>query len=123
MANKNKKEVLVTFLSELEKEALGQFYSNAVMREAVKKVLLFDIYNNGVLKKGESPDPTRNFSLQLAFLNRNPESGVAVANEQLGADLRAVTEGLCLVENAWAQISGFLPEGKKEEKPKGNRAV
>jgi len=91
------------YLSDIEKEAIVTFYGNAVMREAVKKVLLFDVYNNGVLKPGEEAMPTRNFMLGLYFNNQGQE----VSNEALGAELRAAAEGISTVENAFNKMKSI----------------
>lgn len=118
-----KKEMLALFLSDSEKAELKAFINNKPMANAIKKVLLFDIYNNGTLKAGENPDPTRNFALQFAFMTRDPNSGIRATDAELGADLRAVVEGVCLVENAYGQLAAYKEEDAKPEKKTGNKAI
>jgi hypothetical protein len=111
----NSKEAVQEFLSDNEKVLLGVFYKNVELREAVKKVLLFGLYNNGTLKKGKSADPLRNAAFNLVA-HRGDYS-----NEQIGSDLRALWEGVNALESAFALISGFVPE-PPPAKPTGNRA-
>lgn len=85
------------YLSDIEKAELNKFATNKVMFEAVKKVLLAGIYQNGVLKAGEKAEPLKNFALGLAF---KP----GISNEMLGADLRACAEGINTVELGFKKI-------------------
>ena len=79
------------------------------MREAVKKVLLAAVYHNGSLKEGVSADPTRNACFSLVA------QAPGISNEQLGADLRAMWEGVKIVENAFNKMTEYK---KVESKPK-----
>lgn len=97
------------FLSDIEHERIVSFYNDAVMREAVRKVILAGVYNNGVLKPGEPADPTKNFALSLAFAKGD------YSNEDLGADLRAVAEGIRAVEQGFNELSKYVA-GKNEAK-------
>lgn len=92
------------FLSDQEKDLLKSFYKNETMREAVKKVILFGLYNNGVLKPGDKSDALRNAAFNLVS-NRGENT-----NEQIGADLRAMWEGVNALENAYDLIASFIPE-------------
>jgi hypothetical protein len=99
------------FLNEVERAAVQAFFENEGMRESVKKVLLAALYENGTLKAGIKSDFTRNLALSLVANNRE------VTNEQLGADLRAMWEGIRLVENAFNKMSEFKKVETKESKP------
>lgn len=88
------------YLNDIEKEQIEAFYKNEVMREAVKKVLLAGIYQNGTLKAGEKAEPNKNFALYLA-------SQPGIANEVLGADLKAAAEGIRVVETAFKELGTF----------------
>jgi len=102
------KEYTDSFLNETEKELLSLFYENEIMREAVKKVLLAGIYQNGTLKPGEPAKPVYNAAFSLVA-NRDAN------NEQIGADLRAMWEGVRVVENAFNSLSEYKKEAPKPE--------
>lgn len=91
------KDFIDTLLDDAEKAKLQQLADDPVMQRAARKVLLAGIYHNGTLAAGQEPDSTRNFALQLAATTDK-------SNEQLGADLRAVTEGIIRIEQGFAAI-------------------
>lgn len=101
----NTKDSLDLFLSDVEKELIGSFVENQELREAVRKVLLFGVYNNGTLKKGKKPDPTLNFALGLVS---NAEE-LHLDNEKLGAQLRACWEAIKFIELAWSNLEKYKP--------------
>ena len=102
------------FLSEIEKQKLIQFNGDEVMRETVKKVLLYGLYNNGVIRKNIPADALRNGAFGLVA------SGREYSNDELGADLRALWQGVNALEMAFNEISNYLPQNKVE--PKKNSA-
>ncbi len=109
-----------SFLSPSEKAAVEKFASDEVMFEAVKKVVLADVYYRGTLRKVVPAEPITNFALSLA-INRTGKT----TNEQLGEDLAAVTEGCRLVETGFKRAKGLAPvqeEGKSSEKKTPNPA-
>lgn len=92
------------YLNELEQQAIVRFNSDTIMSNAVKKVLLDVIYNQGILSKGEKPNVLKNFALMKV-------SQREVNNEELGADLRAIWEGCNLLENGFNQLAQIkMPE-------------
>ncbi len=103
------------YLNDVEKAAVEQFYNFETMREAVKKVILASVYENGTLKEGVEAIPTRNAAFSL--VSAKPET----PNEQLGADLRAMWEGVRLVENAFNHLATYKTK-VEPEKPKVNKA-
>jgi hypothetical protein len=111
----NNKDYIDGFLDDQEREYLRQFYENEVMREALRKVLLAGIYQNGTLRKGKAGNPLFNGAFGLVS-NKGEFS-----NEQLGADIRAAWEGVSALENAFNQISKYVPE-KEPERPTKNPA-
>ena len=88
-------------LDEQEETQLQAFYDNEPMREAVKKVLLMFLYNNGVPKKGDKHDPTVNY----AFIKVANDS--SVEDEVVGRHLKVLWEAICLVETAFSNIATF----------------
>lgn len=87
-------------LTDLQVAKIEAFCADKDMYEAVKKVLLQHIYSQGVLVKGEKHNPLKNraFSLvQLATSNPIPD-------EQLGAHLRGIWEGVNALESGYAEL-------------------
>ncbi len=82
------------------------------MREAVRKVLLAGIYNQGVLKPGYPAEVASNFALALVFNNAKGE----ISNELLGQDLKASAMGIRLVDTAFKRMAGMLPEDSEKKK-------
>lgn len=105
------KDLLDHVLSDVEKDLLITFMAKPVLVEAVKKVVLASVYFNGTLRKDEPADPARNAALSLAF-----NSLAAVSNENLGADIRALTEGVRLVETGFSKLDKFKSEAPKPVK-------
>lgn len=103
------------YLTDLETDKLIAFNKDEVMKEAVKKVLLEEVYYKGTLKAGEPANPLRNYTLALVS-----KKGQAT-NEQVGADLRATWEGINMVESGFQALSRFkdkeIPSPYVEENP------
>lgn len=99
-------------LSDIEKAELTKFANNPVLVNAFKKVLLFGVYYNGILKPDEAPDPTRNFALSNVFT----EVGNAMSNEKIGENLRAKAEGVLLIQGGFDQIESYKTEAKTDKK-------
>ena len=93
----------LTYLNDIEKDALYSFNQNETMVRAVKKVLLAGIYENGILRQGDKAEPLKNFALALAFKTE-------ISNEQVGADLRASAAGIRSVELAFNKIAEIQPK-------------
>lgn len=102
-------------LSDTEKLAIQMFVDNEVQVRAVKKILLFGIYNNGTLKKDLTPDPLQNFAFRLV------SRGMNLTNEVLGQQNRAEWEGINALENAFNELLQFKKNDERSE-PKGNPA-
>lgn len=106
---RTKKELIDTILDDQEKLALQMFIDNDIQREAVRKVLLFGVYQSGTLKKGKEANPLNNF--MLAYVSNAAE--LHLKNEEIGEYARAAWEGIQLVENAFEAINAYR---KLEEK-------
>lgn len=98
-------------LNEIEKDKIIAFTEDKIMFEAVRKHLLSGLYNTGVIQPGKPADARTNWAFQLVW-DRSPQS-MPRSNEELGADLRAMTRGIQLVEGAWEELTKF----KKDELP------
>ena len=94
-------EFINSFLSDVEKSALQAVADNALVVNALKKVILADVYFKGTLRAGIAPDATRNSAFALAFAK--PDA----SNESLGADVRAQSEGVRLVESGFSRLDKF----------------
>ncbi len=103
-----------SFLSEVEQEAIRKVADSKVTFEALKKCVLADVYYKGTLRKDVPSDPTRNAALAFAF------SGQATSNEQIGEDVRALAEGVRLVEGGFSRVEKFKSQGRPVEKPRKN---
>ncbi len=88
------------YLSDEEKELVVAFTKNNKMSEAVRKVLLAGIYDNGTLKPEERAQPTRNFALKLFFSHQ----GETISDEALGQDLRGCAMGITMLESAFNKM-------------------
>jgi hypothetical protein len=104
------------FLSDIEHQKLVKFNSDPIMKEAVRKILLKGIYENGTIRAGAIADPLKNFALALAF---NPN----MPNEILGQHLKAAAEGINAVENAFQKISMYRDEVVDQPGEDINRAL
>lgn len=87
-------------LNEREQVEIQKIIESPVLKEALRKILLFGIYYNGTLKAGENPDPLINF-----YLNR--ANNMDISDEQLGHDARVSAEAIFLLEDGFKQIDKF----------------
>src|SRR3990167_10165736 len=101
-------DLLDRMLSDIEKEKLRQFVEDEVQLEAVKKVLLFNIYNNGVLKAGQPAEPLRNFALSIFDQMR-----AGVDDDKLGRTLRGMCEGIYYLETGLKDIQGIIERARQ----------
>lgn len=103
----------MNIITEVEEVEIRKFINNKIAYNAIKKVLLSPVYDEGVLKpKEEVGDPLKNFALNRASnaIQTNP----GITNEMLGEDIRANAQACRLVELGFQQ----LEEYKDVEKPK-----
>jgi len=80
------------YLNEIEKAEVQKFIDNPTLYQAVKKVLLAEVYYNGTLHPGEVPVTTKNFALGKAFDSK-------ANNEEIGQHFRGVVDAISLLEN------------------------
>lgn len=105
------------FLTQNELDRVKRF-ANSDTFNAVKKVLLHAIYNQGVIKKGEEIQD-RNFiyGLYMDDMGRVFQK----SSEDLGKEVKAIIEGVSFLENGLKAIKSLAEEPKKVE-PKPNEA-
>ncbi len=103
------------YLSDIEKDKIINFNSDEVLVNAVRKVLLASIYDNGTLRKDLAPEPLKNGALGLAFLAISGKG--VVTNDDLGADIRGLAQGISLLENGLNQLSKIKKEEALIESP------
>jgi len=108
------------YLTELEAVEIEKFNNNPVLADAIKKVLLDAVYNQGVIKKGKKHNSLHNAFIALSF--QTVQGGV-ISNERLGEDLRAMTQGLNFVEAGFKELSKIKTEERSEEKEEVNPAI
>jgi hypothetical protein len=107
------KEYLDQFLTETEQAKISQFWMDEIMREAIRKILLFSLYNCGVISKGKVHRSHVNFAL-IGAEDKN------LSDEKLGKEIKIRWAGVQLLATAFNDISKY----KLEEIPKlkGNPA-
>ncbi len=96
------------YLNEAEKTLIEGFVANRPMLEAVKKVLLSGIYNDGVMKPGEKADPLKNFILGRM-------SSPLMANAPMlekGLEVSGIIHGISMIDSGINELEKF----KKVEK-------
>lgn len=108
------------FLSDIEKEKIANFNADPVLVNAVRKVLLESIYNNGTLRADVKPEPLRNAALSLALLAMSGKG--VVTNADLGEDLRGLAQGVNLLEQGLAQLAKIKNKEDSGEEP-GNPGI
>ncbi len=102
-------------LSDHEKQSIEAFCNNKVMYNAVKKVILSGIYEQGTLKEDEEPNPDENAAFHLASLSiKNP-----IPDEILGQHIRGMWAGVNALVNAFDKLQSFkqVKKGKPEKNP------
>ena len=108
-------DILLDVLDEHEETYLQQFYENKKMREAVKKVLLMFLYNNGVPKKSKAHDPTVNYAFTCVA------NDLKISDEDAGKHLKILWEAICLIETAFSNMARFQ-KGEESKGRGGNQA-
>jgi len=104
----------MSFLNEQEIQELTKLAENDVALNAFKKVLLSPLYQEGVLKKGESVgDPAKNFALIKAL--HAIQTNDNITDEKLGQQVRADAQAMRYIELSFQEINKF----KNKEETKG----
>jgi hypothetical protein len=96
-------------LDEIERDKVIAFYQDTTMREAVRKILLWGIYNSGTLVPGQGANPKQNFLLSIA-------ENTTLDDAKMGQELRAAWWGIAQIENSFGKMAEIKrPEEVKAE--------
>jgi len=107
-------------LTDVQKQKIIAFNQDPEMVEAVRKVLLRTLYSEGVLEENKL-NPVQNRALGLAALSIGGKA--VIDNEQLGEDLRALAQGIFLLEAGFKELAKIKKEEKEEEDKGLNEAT
>lgn len=99
----------LSYLSELERDTLQAFVQNEVMKEALKKVLLDGILNQGV-SGVETSTTLRNWVFGI-----DPQG--KMTPEEFGTQVKIRTEAMILIEQAYTKLNELVvaPEEPKKK--------
>jgi hypothetical protein len=98
-----------------EQELVANFNEDTKLKEAIRKVILQGIYDNGVIKPGEDHDPRINWALSLGWSKETEEKSV----EEIGKTFIAISEGIRFLEVAFDKLDKYKKRSnvtKKENK-------
>jgi len=111
------------FLTDLEKAELRRLADNPHALEAIKKVLLAGIYQQGTLTKGKA-QPLYNWAVGVTLNQTQDAMGRPKDNppeyEKIGQRVFAITEGLNYLEGGFKEIETYKTTKVKE--PTKNQA-
>ena len=97
------------YLNDIEKTEIQKFLDNKTMANAVKKVLLEAIYNQGTIEPGKPADTKRNFMLRCVLEGKT--------TEEVGQSAKAVFEGLTWLEAGFRELEKYnWVEQEKKQK-------
>ena len=101
-------------LSESEKKQLVDFNKNEVLKGAVKKVLLYNIYGSESMEAGETPAQDKHWVYGMPTLD------MKVSDEEVGRMVRVKVSALSFLEDAFRELESFnveIGEQAEEENP------
>ena len=103
------------YLSDIEIAKIESFVSDEVMVEAIRKVLLASMYQNGTLRKDVKANPLTNSALALVSMASSGRG--VVSNEDLGQDLRGLFHGIQALEAGLTELNKFKKTKEPVESP------
>lgn len=107
------------FLTDIQKDKLASLSSDDVLVDALRKVFLAVVYENGTLKSGVKANPLKNGLLGLVQETQMK----IITNEQLGEDLRAMFEAIKMLELGFTKVDEFKTNVVLDKKPEGNPGI
>ena len=104
--------MLEEILNDKEMAEVQKYLANDTLKQSIKKILLYGVYDNGVLKAGEDPKPMMNFAITIDQLN-----GEVMSDELIGQVLRAKRSAIELIEVGFTELEKLRkePEVKKDK--------
>jgi len=119
----NSQQISDEIMNDIEKDKLIAFCKDEIMFQAVKKYILYYLYQ-GIAQQGKPFNGGINYALQLAWerqggvLGSNGQVVAYVPNDdaRLGADLRALARGINIIESGFKEISDIVPPVVEEKK-------
>lgn len=102
------------YLTRDEITEIMKFCSNEKMFEAVRKALFKTVYSEGVVEKGRELEQ-RNAAFGL--IANAYQKGEAVTNEEIGANLRGLFEGIHTVQEGFARLKNLKNAETEIESP------
>lgn len=109
------------YLNDIETAKIQAFVADKLLIDAVRKVLLASIYNNGTLREGIAPDPLKNAALGLASVAITGQH--PITDEQLGQDIRGMMHGIQLLELGLTQLAKFTKDPEDKVSSSANEAI
>lgn len=106
------------YLSEIEQDKIKRFNEDKVLKEALRKVFLSPLYQQGVMTPAglvEGNSPARNFALTPAFhmlLQKREMWDI----EKLGMVTLSNAMAIQLIEQGFGELEKFVNVSKTEEK-------
>jgi hypothetical protein len=91
-------------LSEIEKDKVMAVVEDEITFNAFKKYILAVVYRHGVIEKGKDFQGNVNWALQFAW-SSTESGGMPRSDEELGQQLRALTQATKLVESGFKELS------------------
>jgi len=96
-------------LNEREREQLVSFNNNESLKNAVKKVLLYNIYGSEVMQPGELLEK------ETSWIYALPNENVKATDEEIGKMVRIRVSALTFLEDAFKALEAYQPEVVTEE--------
>lgn len=106
--------MLKDYLTREEISKIEQFCADEKMYEAVRKALFKTVYSEGVVEKGETLEQ-RNAAFNA--IADAYQRGEAITNEQIGANLRGLFEGIHTVQEGFARMKSLKNAEAPVESP------
>lgn len=105
------------YLSDIEREKISSFNDDTILKEALRKILLAGIYENGTLTPGIPANPRKNWALSFGAVDRG------VSDAEIGQNVRAYAWAINAVESAFQRVEEIKVEANREVKKKKNPAL
>lgn len=93
------------YLNEIEKEKIGLFNNDLILKEALRKVFLKRIFTDGVMSPGKSINPYENIALNIYKSGYQPgETKEMYSDEELGKITKLRRFAIELVQEGFKDI-------------------